>query len=48
MIVQPFNHVFLKFTLVTSVYSHYRPGICFELVLIFSPGGRQCSLFLPH
>lgn len=37
LIVQPFYHVFLKFTLVTSVYSHYRPGTCSELVLIFLP-----------
>lgn len=41
-------HIFLKFILVTSVYSHYRPGTCSESVLIFFFGDRQCSVFLSH
>lgn len=41
-------HIFLKFTLVTSVYSHYRPGACSQSILIFSFGDRQSSLFLSH
>lgn len=41
-------HIFLKFTLVTSVYSHPRPGTCSEFALIFSFGDRQHSLFLSY
>lgn len=40
-------HILLKFPLVTSVCSHYRPGLCSVLVLISSSGDSNALIFHP-